>query len=291
MRYYPFIILFTILIISKNLYPQTPVPTTINDFFLAGSQPNQSGTLEDPNKCDNCHGGYDIAVEPAFNWRGGMMSQAQRDPLYLACLTVANQDAAFVGDLCIRCHTPKGWLEGRSVPTNGSALNSKDREGVQCDFCHKLVKPTSLNVNPFPGNTAYTSGTYPRDQVYLATLNPIPPTSADGMYIADNINTKRGPFVDADPTHQFYYSPFHSESNLCGTCHDVSNPAFTKQPDGTYALNALNTPPPSMDPYTMFPVERTFSEWKMSAYNTPQGIYAPQFGGNKSYVSSVRIVT
>lgn len=68
------------------------VPTTINDFFLPGSQPNESGNFEMPDKCDNCHGGYDIAVEPAFSWRGSMMSQAARDPLFYACLTIANQD-------------------------------------------------------------------------------------------------------------------------------------------------------------------------------------------------------
>ena len=87
------------------------VPTTINDFFLPGSQPGESGNLEMPDKCDNCHGGYDLAVEPAFNWRGSMMSQAARDPLFYACLAIANQDAAESGDLCIRCHSPKGWLE------------------------------------------------------------------------------------------------------------------------------------------------------------------------------------
>jgi hypothetical protein len=36
----------------------------------------------------------------------------------------------------------------------------------------------------------------------------------------------------------------------------------------------------------MFPIERTFSEWLLSAYNTSQGVYAPEFGGNKTYVST-----
>ena len=30
----------------------------------------------------------------------------------------------------------------------------------------------------------------------------------------------------------------------------------------------------------MFPVERTFSEWSRSEFNTAAGVYAPQFGGN-----------
>jgi hypothetical protein len=49
--------------------------TTLDDFFLPGSQIGQSGNIETPDRCDNCHGGYDAAVEPAFNWRGSMMSQ------------------------------------------------------------------------------------------------------------------------------------------------------------------------------------------------------------------------
>lgn len=280
-----FLTIFICLFISIQIIPQqTQVPTTLNDFFLAGSQPDQSGQLETPDKCDNCHGGYDISVEPAYNWRGNMMSQAARDPFFYACMTIANQDASFVGDLCIRCHSPAGWLEGRSTPTDGSALNANDREGVQCDFCHKLVKPTELGVNPYPGDAFYTANTYPADQTYLGIISPIPPASANGMYVADVDNAKRGPFTDAVARHQMYYSPFHQDAAFCGTCHDVSNPAFSKQSNGTYELNSLDQPSPSMSQYDMFPVERTYSEWTKSEYNTPGGVYAPQFGGNKDYV-------
>src|SRR5210317_2207673 len=80
----------------------TTVNTTIDDFFMPGSQPLQSGTFKSSNQCDNCHGGYDTNAEPAFNWRGSMMAHAMRDPLYLASLTIANQDAVDAGDLCIR---------------------------------------------------------------------------------------------------------------------------------------------------------------------------------------------
>ena len=266
------------------------VATTLTDFFLPGSQPGQSGQLETPNKCDNCHGGYDTAAEPAFNWRGGMMSQAARDPFFYAAMTIANQDAADSGDLCIRCHSPAGWLEGRSVPTDGSALNNNDREGVQCDFCHKLVKPTPLGVNPYPTDTAYTSGTYSADQTYLSKLMPIPGWSANGMYIADSSNAKRGPFIDAAARHQMFYSPFHRDAALCGTCHDVSNPAFSRQADGTYAPNALGQPANisngDFDPSKMFPVERTYSEWRMSTFASTGVDMGGRFGGNKRVVST-----
>ncbi|MHB0915369.1 MAG: fibronectin type III domain-containing protein [Thermoleophilia bacterium] len=259
-------LLLLVPLISMAVAQVSPVPTTIEDFFMPGSQPGDSGNLEHPSKCDNCHGGYDLAVEPAFNWRGSMMAQAQRDPLYYATMSVANQDAPDSGDLCLRCHTPSGWLEGRSVPTDGSALNSNDFEGVQCDFCHKLVEPTAIGVNPNPDNPFYTDGTYPRDQEYLGTLEAIPPANANGMYVVDRDNAKRGPFVFTVARHQEYYSPFHQKSDLCGTCHDVSNPAFSRQADGTYLPNEFNQAAPDADPYSLFPVERTYSEWKSSDY-------------------------
>lgn len=280
----------TILIVALLAWPYLAVsgavPSTLNDFFFPGSQPNQSGNLESPDKCDNCHGGYDIAVEPAFNWRGSMMAQAARDPLLYACMTIGNQDAPDVGDICLRCHTPPGWLEGRSVPTDGSALTTSDREGVQCDFCHKLVKPASIGENPYPDDPDYTADTYPADQSYLSTLSDIPPQEANGMYIADSDNAKRGPFVNAAAKHQVFYSPFHSEAAICGTCHDVSNPAFTRVSGSDYTPNDFDQQAPDFSPYAMFPIERTYSEWLKSEYNSAVGVYAPQFGGNKDYVAT-----
>jgi mono/diheme cytochrome c family protein len=275
------------------------VNTTLNDFTMPGSQPNQSGTfVTDPASSCNCHAGFARAVEPYYNWHGSMMAQAARDPLYFATLAIANQDAAFVGDLCLRCHSPGGWLEGRSVPTDGSALIAKDREGVQCEFCHRSLKPAKRGVNPYPDSSSYnatvsgygTGSTYARDTTYLATLTLRDTISGNGMYVVDSDGIRRGPRTDAKPPHNLRYSPFHRDAAICGTCHDVSNPAFDKQTDGDgnyyYTLNALDTQAPSFNPYNHFPVERTYSEWLMSSYNSAQGIYAPQFGGNKQYVST-----
>lgn len=280
------IITSIIVLLSGAIMVWAAVPSTLNDFFLPGSQPGQSGNLEHPDKCDNCHGGYDEAVEPAFNWRGSMMAQAARDPLFYACMAISNQDVPDVGDLCFRCHTPDGWLQGRSVPTDGSALNNNDLEGVQCDFCHKLIEPTQLGVNPHPDDPFYSANTFDADQGYLSTLTDIPQVSGNGMYICDSDNAKRGPFEDAAARHQMLYSPYHKEAGLCGTCHDVSNPAFSKAENGEYLPNDWDAPAPDFDPYSMFPVERTYSEWLNSAFNSDTGIYAPQFGGNKERVST-----
>lgn len=277
------LILFFVIILISHIHSQAP--TTINDFFLPGSQPLESGNLESPNKCDNCHGGYDINVEMAYSWRGSMMSQAMRDPLFLAAMAIANQDAPASGDLCIRCHTPQGWLGGRSTPTDGSALLPEDYESVMCDFCHKLIKPSPLGVNPYPNDSIYTADTYANDQVYLATITAIPSHPANGMAVVDNGNAKRGPYSDANPKHQHLYSPFHNTSEICGTCHDVSNPVFSKDPSGKYLPNSFDAPAPDFSPYELFPIERTYSEWLMSEYNQ-SGVYAPQFGGNLDTVST-----
>ena len=269
-------VLFSIVLIAA-------VGTTIDDFFMPGSQPGDSGNIEHPDKCDNCHGGYDLAVEPAFNWRGSMMAQAARDPLFYACLAIANQDAPESGDLCIRCHAPDGWLNGRSTPTDGSALNNNDREGVQCDFCHKLVKPSEIGVNPFLNDDDYTAGTYSSDQNYLGSIIMIPPQSGNGMYVAHDANAKRGPFVDADAKHQMLYSPFHSQSDICGTCHDVSSPAIDV--DGALTTGGITKKLDAFKTYNMLPIERTFSEWKVSEYAVT-GVTGTPFGGNKSSVST-----
>ncbi len=53
------------------------VPTDVEQ---PGTQPREVTSLETPDRCDNCHGGYDLAVEPAFNWRGSMMANARPSP-------------------------------------------------------------------------------------------------------------------------------------------------------------------------------------------------------------------
>ena len=114
---------------------------------MPGTQPNQGVNLEAPNRCLNCHANYDSAVEPGFNWKGSMMAQAPRDPIFWACFTVALQDSiwalgnANAGDLCERCHFPEGWLGGRSDPPNATLMTGSDFDGLHCDFCHTMYDP------------------------------------------------------------------------------------------------------------------------------------------------------
>lgn len=261
-------------VFAINAPPGGIAPTTLRDFDLPGTQPFGGGTLNDPSTCAACHGNYNTSVEPYFNWQGSMMAHASRDPLFEACMAVANQDAPDSGDLCLRCHIPAGWLGGRSVPTGGGQMLSADKHGVSCDLCHRMVDPVADPANP------------PQDAAILAALAAIPGDFANGMYVADPAGTRRGPFADASLSHPTLYSPFHREAALCGTCHDVSNPAFSKDINGNYPPNTLNAPPGTTSSTVLMPIERTYSEWLHSDYNTPEGVFAPQFGGNRSFVAT-----
>lgn len=249
-------------------------PTTLRDFDLPGSQPFEAGTLSSPSNCSVCHGNYNQAVEPYFNWQGSMMAHASIDPLFEACMAIANQDAPDSGDLCLRCHIPTGWVRGRSIPTSGSQFQTADKVGVSCDLCHGMVDPIYSPENPI------------QDQAVLAALSSPPTTFGNGMFVIDPSGVRRGPFADATSGHTILVSPFHREAALCGTCHDVSNPAFEKSPTGTYPPNAFDSPPSDLTAQKLLPIERTYSEWLNSAYNTPTGVFAPQFGGNRQYVAS-----
>ncbi len=264
-----------------------PVPTTLEDFFLAGTQPDPGGAVLEPifsaTECLLCHADFDEAApplppagEPFRNWVGSMMGQAARDPIFWAATTIANQDADFSGDLCIRCHSPAGWLGGRSVPTNGLGLihSTSDFEGVTCHFCHRAVNPDYQ-----PGQSPAEDEAIIDD---LDVLGLLPFQPGSGQYVIDPLDRRRGPF-DLGKNfffHAWLQSPFHQQAALCGTCHDVSNPMYTRQPDGTYVMNAADTAHPTGDKFDMFPVERTYSEWLNSQFANGGVQMNGRFGGN-----------
>jgi hypothetical protein len=245
-------------------------PTTLRDFDLPGTQPLQVGSPEASSTCITCHGGYDPANEPGRLFRGSMMAQAGRDPLFYACLAVADRDAPGAGDLCIRCHSMAGWMAGRSQPTSGSQLGAVDRDGVNCDLCHRLVNPV------------YTAGVSPaEDAGVLSGLLPAhtPVNYSNGQMVLDPQARRRGPYSDTVAPHQVLTSPFHRSGDFCGTCHDVSNPVFARTGAADYAPGPLDAAATSLLSTDVMPLERTYSEWKNSAY--PAGVYAPQFAGNR----------
>lgn len=252
-------------------WTQGVAPTTLRDFEMPGTQPHEGAVLDDPaTTCATCHGGYDVVVEPWANWKGSMMGQTMRDPIFLATMVIAEQDAPASGDLCIRCHSPGGWQEGRSDDTSGGLLTEKDLQGVQCDFCHRAVDPV------------YQAGVSPvSDEAILDALDVVPPGYGNGQFVTDPDPYRRGPYADAQASHQFLDSDFHRRSDICGTCHDVSNPVFVQGATfAEYLVQDLDAPHPDGDTRNMYPVERTFSEWTISDY-ADGGVFAPQFVGDK----------
>jgi hypothetical protein len=275
------IALFVIALIAPGLAGAAPYPSTRVDFELPGTQPlSLTDNISTPDQCTNCHAGYGSPeVEPYRNWAGSMMGQSARDPLMWAALAIANQDAEHSGETCLRCHLPKGWLEGRSAPEDGSTMTADDRHGVQCGLCHRLVDPFADPENPV------------EDTAILAALTAPVTTLGGAQMIVDPLDRLRGPFdVTADlgsdphaPSRSTLVSPYHSSSELCGTCHDVLNPLFTRNiGTGEYEINAIDT---QGDPALAFPEQSTYSEWAASEYASI-GVYAPQFGLNKDTVET-----
>ncbi len=164
-------------------YAATSVPTEIQ---APGTQPGEVGNLELPDRCDNCHGGYNRTVEPAHNWRGSMMAQAARDPIFWAALAVAEQDFDGAGDLCLRCHTQTGWLGGRAIPTDGSGLTAADADGVVCDLCHRITNPD---------NSEHAGVQNPP---FIANDEGTPPAGyyGSGMYVINDVKFMVFPVTD-----------------------------------------------------------------------------------------------
>jgi len=136
------------LCLSFPAHSWEPLPVEDDDLLrMPGTQPSDGVQLEAPNRCLNCHADYDQDAEPGFMWKGSMMAQAARDPIFWATMTVAAQDSIWAlgnpnaTDLCERCHFPQGWLEGRSDPTNASLMGGSDFDGIHCDVCHTAYDP------------------------------------------------------------------------------------------------------------------------------------------------------
>jgi len=284
-------LLFLLLLFSGTLRAADIVP---NEIRLPGTQPNEVGNFESPDKCDNCHAGYnnlDPGAEPATGWRGAAMGNAGRDPVFWATLAVAEQDFDGAGDLCIRCHSAGGWYGGRSTPTDGSGLAASDDDGIDCDTCH--ASTNTDNSDPVLQGMM--------NSPFIANCNPDPNvpdkcsttgSAGEGFYgsgmlsLWPTVNEKLGPFSDAAARHQFRQSAWHRDPDFCGPCHDVSNsavgdlaPGNGTQSGAPHALSsqdftgtglpdlggpieekaAFNNPP-----YAYGVVERTFSEYKSS---------------------------
>jgi hypothetical protein len=209
--------------------------------FLPGTQPNAVQTFEAHNSggmaCQNCHqtqsSGREVRITQ--DWQGSMMAHSARDPIFYAAVAVANKYVSGSGEFCIRCHSPSGWLEGRSTGGRGDSLRANDLNGVQCDVCHRMKDPMAAD----------------------STISPPVPGYGNGMFVVQQTRSpKRGPYTDASSAgHAVQADSFLRSGNFCGVCHNVSNPLYATNPE-------------TQSPHQYGPIERTYSEWLLSTYAT-----------------------
>ncbi len=191
------------------------------------------------------------------------MANATRDPVFWAALDVANNDHPGVGDFCLRCHAPKGWYGGRVTKdgaggtvagTDGCLLQgdydnrdtgSNDYSGEGCHFCHRMKAQGPM------GEPAYLENA----NIWL-----------DDGDCGSGEPCRRGPYnyqtpVPATPPHVWAFSAYHQQSEICGSCHNVTTPDTSTGPLKTL-IDASGH-----DTHIPFPIERTFSEWRASDFS------------------------
>lgn len=261
-----------LLLLSIQSYGQT-------DFTPHGTQPGLNFQLEGGSKCHSCHAGYpntpsyedDKKYMPYLTWAGSMKANASRDPLFWAAVDVANNDIPGVGDFCIRCHTPQGWLAGRAAKpvsgqtpaTNGAAgcglsgdhvsrdgaLN--DYTGVSCHYCHRVDELGPMGEAHNIGN----GNAWIDDEVCDSPFAFGP--------------CRKGPYNYTDsgshspPPHEWKQDPFLSKSEFCGSCHDVSSPEIEQNGMLVIAKKLFHS---GVETEHAMPIERTYSEWQQSLF-------------------------
>ncbi len=291
-----------------------PLPTADDPLVrMPGTQPADGVLLDPPSNCTACHGAYDTSVEPVRFWRGSMMAQAARDPIFWAAMTVAMQDSVWAigrpnaADLCIRCHAPEGWVEGRSDPPNASHLTGSDFDGVHCATCHSMFDPffeaTAAGTRDgadwegywdeagvsSPTSVEAAQETLLQDRIAAGTIDafnggpffdsghdPISPQwteAASGQYFMTNDHVRRGPMADPAALHPTYYSRLHKSRYFCSACHDVSNPVLQNLPfAGTTPGDGVTVlPSEAQAAHSYGHIERTFSEMMLSDYALGSG--------------------
>ena len=209
----------------------------VAEIFLPGMQPKEAGIeFAKVQQCRMCHARTkNKDADPFVSWQSSIMSISAKDPIFRAALVIANQDIEGIGEFCLRCHAPRAWLEGRSTPTDGSALNMEDMYGISCTVCHSYIDPLSDEA--------------------AKIIKDVPPGYGNAMMVSDPQNVVRGPYGDGSGAmpHEVLKSQFHASSKLCGVCHNISNPLLAedvkKQP-----------------PYLFGHIQRTYSEWLLSDF-------------------------
>lgn len=174
--------------------------------------------------------------------------------LILLLSLVALASAADYKDpsVCRGCHTEIYAQWNGSMHSNSYndpvfqklyKMASEDTNGATDSFCARCHIPIGVLKGENPSNLSEIS----KKGIQCDFCHTVKASTGigNGAYMSSPDNTKRGPFNDStSPYHKTAYSELHTRSEFCGMCHDVTNPFNDK------------------------PIERTYTEWKESPYNT-----------------------
>jgi hypothetical protein len=202
--------------------------------------------------------------------------EGRSDPTNASLMTGADFD----GVQCDFCHT---MYDPFFETTNNPLALDFPREGDDW-----LGYWDETNASGTPSQPA-ADATYAEDMTLALSIlqfdgvnffsNNLPPEfyteNGSGQYFVSSGSQKRAPFADAAARHQMFYSRYHKSKYFCDTCHDVSNPILAN------LINNMggdpNSPPTTPlttetdSAFSYFHVERTFSEFMLSAYGQPGG--------------------
>lgn len=231
---------------------------------LAGAIPNMIYGAEGPTPAN---------LSPYGEWRYSMMGLAGRDPIFFAQLDTEStlhshlvgkrNGAAFVQDLCFRCHGVMGQRQYHiDKGTGPHTLFTRDklqdpkskygalaRDGVSCTVCHHMsddpliedpsrysglfkVGPAGEVYGPFPSDpdrTGAKSG---------ASVIPLPMQNSEGITPVEGLHIQ--------------------QANLCTSCHTIVLPVFDSNGN-----QVIENGQPKME----FE-QTTFFEWLNSSFIT-----------------------
>lgn len=211
----------------------------------SSAAPTQPGQLVNPitpaTNCELCHGYENALVDelepeyaPLRTWQGSMMANSARDPVFWAGVAVADADSPGDTVLCVRCHSPRAFLEGNGDAIAIDQLTTEQQQGVECELCHRMTDDGVTG----PGNAQYVID----DQLVGFTVPRRGPWSYD-----DGV---------PEPPHPYLPDDYLGTSRLCGTCHDVTTNTERVDDAGVGMGMAFNE-------------QRTYSEWLGSTYAVP----------------------
>ncbi len=213
--------------------PSTPLPPPAPEaaLELPASVPTETSFFTTSDRCAECHSEHPQAtamrdeqgntVAPFDLWRGSMMANAGRDPLWRAVVSAeiaATPGAAtIIGQRCMSCHAPMAYsqsvLEGVDPPlleelSDGSTTSQLALDGVSCTLCHQ-IESDGL------GTEASWKGNY--------TIDP------ERRIFGPHSSPRTGPMDNAG--WPIAVSSHINDAHLCGTCHTLITEAL--EPDGT----------------------------------------------------------